>query len=90
MTTILCFGARWVPVWPLLTARLDELVAARSPRLAPVTVEAVDVDADPARTAEYAISVLPALVIVDDAGTVVTRLVGALDRDDLARILSVI
>jgi thioredoxin-like negative regulator of GroEL len=58
----MAFGAAWSPPWRLLAAALADLAAEG------VTVETIDVDADPAAAERHRITTVPTILVMAGGG----------------------
>jgi thioredoxin 1 len=73
---ILKFSADWCRPCKKLTETLDQMVL-------PYVVENKDIDAEPGLASDYAVRGVPTMIIVDDEGKELSRLVGPRTKADI-------
>ena len=73
---ILKFSATWCRPCKNLTNTLDQMVL-------PYVVQDIDIDKEPGLASDYSVRSVPTMVLVDDEGKELSRLVGPRSKADI-------
>ena len=78
---ILKFSATWCRPCKKLTETLDQMVL-------PYVIETKDVDKEPGLASDYSVRSVPTMILVDDEGKELSRLVGPRSKADIGEWLA--
>jgi thioredoxin 1 len=78
---VLKFSADWCRPCKKLAETLDQMVL-------PYVVESIDIDSDTKKAMDYNVRSVPTMVLVDDEGAEVSRLVGPRTKADIGEWLA--